>query len=152
MWLTERVSTKLAPMEKLELFSSRYEFTKEGRVFCLPKMQGWCPRPRKEKKPSVDKDGYPMHTLKCDGVSLNLKVHQIVWMMHYGEIPTHLCINHKDGVKTNNSIENLELVTPEENIRHAHRTGLMISTKPRKKYTWKNGPQCNRWVNSRCMY
>jgi len=43
--------------------------------------------------------------------------HSIVWEQHNGKIPLGMQIHHIDHDKTNNSIENLQLVTPLEHKR-----------------------------------
>ena len=42
-------------------------------------------------------------------------IHRIIWEMHNGPIPTDLQIDHIDGVRHNNKIENLRLCTQTEN-------------------------------------
>ena len=51
-------------------------------------------------------------------------IHRLVYEAFYGEIPDGLQINHKNGIKTDNRLRNLELVTPSENLIHAVKTGL----------------------------
>lgn len=43
--------------------------------------------------------------------------HSIVWERHNGKIPLGMQVHHKDFNKVNNSIENLQLVTPLEHKR-----------------------------------
>ncbi|MDG6143071.1 NUMOD4 motif-containing HNH endonuclease [Lactococcus formosensis] len=55
-------------------------------------------------------------------------VHRLVAQAFLEEIPSKNYVNHIDGNKTNNSVENLEWVTQSENKKHAVRTGLQPIT------------------------
>ena len=76
------------------------------------------------KKPSVGKRGYVVFSMNKEG-KLYLRTQHIMLARTF--IPNPLnkpCVNHKDGNKQNNSIDNLEWVTAKENLIHARRTGL----------------------------
>lgn len=74
----------------------------------------------------IAKDGYIMVSLmKIGGGTTYLPFHRIK-MMAFNPVDgmDKLQVNHIDGNKENNSLENLEWVTAKENIHHAWRTGL----------------------------
>lgn len=50
--------------------------------------------------------------------------HRLIWESVHGPIPDGMQINHINGVKHDNRISNLELVTPSENTKHAYAIGL----------------------------
>lgn len=52
------------------------------------------------------------------------KVHRLVAITFLGNPPKGLEVNHKDGIKTNNHVSNLEYVTHSENVKHGYRLGL----------------------------
>lgn len=71
-----------------------------------------------------DRDGYlQISTRRPDG-GYGGMCHRVIWEHVHGPIPEGMQINHKNGIKHDNRICNLEVVTPSENIRHAFRTGL----------------------------
>lgn len=54
-------------------------------------------------------------------------LHRVIWEYVNGELAEGLVTNHKNGVKTDNRIANLEAVTPRQNTQHAFRTGLSVT-------------------------
>ena len=61
-----------------------------------------------------------------NGVKKTMAIHRLMCLtfLPFGYKPS-LQVNHIDGNKENNNIENLEWCSGEENIAHAVRTGLM---------------------------
>jgi hypothetical protein len=52
-------------------------------------------------------------------------IHRLVWEHVHGPIPDGLEINHRNAIKNDNRLANLELVTPGANLEHAFALGLI---------------------------
>lgn len=68
--------------------------------------------------------GYKRITISYRGEVVNKSVHSLVLETFVGTRPLGLQINHIDGDKQNNSIDNLEYVTASQNLKHAYSIGL----------------------------
>lgn len=66
--------------------------------------------------PLKDKQGYLSVILGKK--SKRLLVHKLVYEAFIGDIPEGMQVNHIDENKENNTVENLNLMTPKENINH----------------------------------
>lgn len=73
---------------------------------------------------SRDSSGYLQVTVLIDGRKTLHSAHRWIWTHVHGPIPEGLEVNHRNGIKTDNRITNLEVVTHQANIVHAYRTGL----------------------------
>lgn len=79
-------------------------------------------------KGQISKNGYLTYNLKIDkNTSKRLYAHRMVAETYIPIIKGKTEVNHKDGNKLNNTIENLEWVNSKENKQHALKAGLYDS-------------------------
>lgn len=75
----------------------------------------------------IDATGYWQLSLRKDKRIKHIRPHRHIYEAFYGRIPEGYQINHKDGNKTNNKLNNLELMTNSENTKHGYDNGLYRS-------------------------
>ena len=75
-------------------------------------------------KKRVKQDGYLNAALTLKGKRKDISVHRLVAMAFIDNPENKLEVNHKDGVKTNNEVSNLEWSTRKEQMKHAYSMGL----------------------------
>lgn len=64
----------------------------------------------------INRFGYPMVSLRKDGIKKAYSVHRLVYEAFVGPIPDGMQVNHINEVKTDNRVSNLNLMTPKENV------------------------------------
>lgn len=75
-------------------------------------------------KPRLNRYGYLIVNLSKDGKERTFSIHRLGALAFLKNTYNKRCINHKNGIKTDNNIINLEWVTHLENNVHAIKFGL----------------------------
>lgn len=102
-------------------FNGVYQVSNTGKIRNAVKgreLKGW-----------VNDNGYQKVILKKGDGREEWRVHRLVALVFIPQIEGKPYVNHIDGNKLNNNVDNLEWCTFSENMLHAYRTGLIPSKK-----------------------
>lgn len=105
-----------------------YQVSNKGRVRTHGKItttelhgkRKWADRILKLK---IGKDKCSRVELWCDGKHKTFLVHRLEAIAFLGKVPKDMTVNHKDGNRQNNSIDNLEWCSRADNIRYGFEHG-----------------------------
>lgn len=108
-------------------YEGKYEISNTGRVKSLEDKNGL----KREiiLKHNAAKNGYLYVNLWKASKAKTKKIHRLVAEAFCEWKEGDECVNHKNGIKTDNRAENLEWCTYSQNSKHSYVTGLSTPTK-----------------------
>lgn len=102
-------------------FEGVYEISDQCRLRRIATFGG---RPTETySAPHRKKSGYVDFWLWRDGKPTRKIAHRLMWEAFISPIPKGLVMNHKNGIRDDNRLENLEVVTQSENVRDGFKRG-----------------------------
>jgi hypothetical protein len=116
-------------------YEGKYEVSNMGRVWSLARITSLGKRGGLFCRFVDNGKGYKAVGLHKEGENRKFYIHRIVVEAHFGPIPEGMEVNHKDGDKSNNRLDNLELLSHSQNLKHAFDTGLHPGHEPENKRT-----------------
>ena len=114
----------MAKLVDIKGYEGLYKITKDGQV--------WSVRSKKFIYRDLTMHGYYQVKLCVKKVRKNMSVHRLVALAYLPNPENKPQVNHKNGVKTDNHVNNLEWMTEKENLEHAMDNNL-INTKLREQ-------------------
>jgi hypothetical protein len=86
-------------------------------------------------------NGYMQDSRRVNGRVVTKPLHRMIWELANGPIPAGMVIHHRNGVKIDNRIENLELL---EHSKHSQLHIPIRSWEPRRKRKHNTIVRCMR--------
>ena len=119
-------------------FEGLYSVDIDGNVFAYPNL---AHRDEKQLKPRLRKNGYLYVNLRKDGKNIDGTVHRLV-AKAFLDCVDGLDVNHINGVRTDNRLINLELVSRSQNLLH----GMFVNRNGEAKLTHEQAEEVKRRV------
>lgn len=89
-------------------------------------------------------NNYKRVSLSKKGETKNISAHRLVGITFIPNPENKRTINHLNGIKTDNRVENLEWATYSENILHSFNTGLNMVGFHRRKLTFSDAEKIRK--------
>lgn len=129
-------------------FDKKYAISNKGNIINV--------KSGKRLNTRINAHGYKEIQLSTNGKRKNYRIHRLVAQLFILNTEKKPYINHKDGNKLNNTVDNLEWCTAKENDFHARHNNLKNQNKPirainledNSEIVFESLSECARFLNT----